>query len=360
MKIATIGLNCLFGGALLALAACNSSNSAIKDSAKTAKADETTQLATEASTETTQAAKEENKELAKVITKKGGVQNRGAYIKVLVNKTPITNFDIQRRVKFLALRRVPGNRAKIAENEMIEQAIKLQEAKRRRRTATTEQIDAAFANFAKQNRATPAILTRELGKLGVGAPHFKEFIKTQISWQRTIQGKFQSETARVSEQQAIQQLRESGNQKPKVNEYSFKQVIFVVPKNKRSKAILASRKREANTFRQTVSGCDTLLQSIKSLKDVSIIDRRHIMEPELPGNWKDAISKAGAGNTTSPQETEKGVEFMAICSTRTVDDDRAAQVTKQSTDFTQFGDKSSEFSDKYLKELRENATIVYQ
>ena len=357
MNIATIGLNCLFGGALLALSACNSSNSAIKDSASSG---EGAQLATEASTETTEAAKEENKELAKVITKKGGVQNRGAYIKVLVNKTPITNFDIQRRAKFLALRRVPGNRTKLAENEMIEQALKLQEAKLRRRTATKEQVDAAYANFAKQNRATPAILSKQLGQLGVGSTHFKEFIKTQISWQRTVQGKFQNETTRVSEQQAIQQLRESGNQKPKVNEYSFKQVVFVVPKNKRSKSALSARKREANSFRQTVSGCDTLLQSIKALKDVSLIDRRHIMEPELPSNWKDAIANAGVGNTTPPQETEKGIEFMTICSSKTVDDDRAAQVTKQSTDFTQFGEQSGEFSKKYLDELRERAIIVYQ
>jgi peptidyl-prolyl cis-trans isomerase SurA len=357
MKIATIGLNCLFSGALLALVACNSSNSAIKEGAK---AGEGTQLATEANTETTEAAKEEKTELAKVITKTDGVQNRGAYIKILVNKTPITNFDIQRRAKFLALRRVPGNPTKPAENEMIEQARKLQEAKLRRRTATTAQVDAAFANFAKQNRASPKILSQQLGKLGVGSTHFKEFIKTQISWQRTVQGKFQSETSRVSEQQAITQLRESGNQKPKVNEYSFKQVIFVVPKNKRSKSALAARTREANAFRKTVSGCDTLLQSIKSLKDVSLIDRRHIMEPELPENWKSAISKASVGGTTPAQETEKGAEFMAICSSKTVDDDRAAQVTKQSTDFTQFGEQSGDFSKKYLNELRKNATIVYQ
>lgn len=357
MKLATIGLNCLFSGALLALVACNSSSSAIKEDKSSS---ESSQLATEASEATTEAAQEENKEVAKVITRKGGVQNRGTFIKVLVNRTPITNVDIRRRASFLKLRRVSGNRTKIAENEMIEQALKLEEARRRRTTATKEQVDAAFANFAKQNRATPAILSRELGKLGVGSPHFKEFIKTQISWQRTVQGKFQAETTRVSEQQAIQQLKESGNQKPKVTEYSFKQVIFVVPKNKRSKSALAKRRSEANAFRQTFAGCDTLLQSIKALRDVSLIDRRHIMEPELPGNWKDAVSKTSAGSTTAPQETERGIEFMAVCSTRTVDDDRAAKVTKQATDFTSFGEQGSEFSKKYLNELRENATIVYQ
>lgn len=357
MKITRIGLNCLFGGALLGLVACNSSSSALKQEAK----EETgSQLATAASTETTEAAKEENKELAKIITRKGGVKNRGAYIRVLVNKTPITNFDIQRRAKFLALRRIPGNRNKIAENEMIEQALKLEEAKLRRTTATKEQVDEAFATFAKQNRATPAILSRELGKLGVGAPHFKEFIKTQISWQRTIQAKFQSETTRVSEREAIQQLRESGNQKPKVDEFTFKQVVFVVPKNKRSKSALSARRIEANAFRRTVNGCDNLLQSIKALKDVSIIDRRHVMEPELPSRWKDSVAKAGVGNTTPVQETDRGIEFMTICSSRTVDDDRAAKISKQSTDFTQFGEKANEFSKEYLDELRKNATIVYQ
>lgn len=358
MNITKIGLNCLFGGALLGLVACNSSSSAIKDTEQQSAPAGTQQTA--ATTTEEKANKAENTETANVTRRKGGVANRGAYIKVLVNRTPVTNIDVQRRAKFLSLRRVSGNRNQIAEREMIEQALKLEEARRVNRVATQEQIDAAFANFAKQNRTTPAVLSRELGKLGVGAPHFKEFIKTQISWNRTIQGKFQAETSRVSEREAIQQLRESGNAKPKVSEYTFKQVVFVVPKNKRSNATLAARTREANAFRQTVSGCENLLPAIKALKDVSILDRRHIMEPELPANWKDAIANAGVGGTTPVQQTEKGVEFMTVCSSRVVDDDRAAQVSQQATDFSTFGEQSSEFSDKYLKELRDKAKIVYQ
>ena len=257
MKLATIGLNCLFSGALLALVACNSSSSAIKDKAEKS---ETTQLASEATEETTEAAQEETKELAKVIQKKGGVQNRGAFIRILVNKNAITNLDIQRRIQFFKLRRVPGNHTKLAENEMIEQVLKLEEATRRNTLATDEQVDAAFANFAKSNRATTSILSKELNRRGVGARHFKSFIRTQISWQRTVQGRFQAETTRISEEKALQNLRENGNQKPKVSEYSFKQVIFVVPKNKRSATAIATRKREANAFRQTVNGCDNLLQ----------------------------------------------------------------------------------------------------
>lgn len=357
MKLATVGLNCLFSGALLALVACNSSSSAIKESAEK---NETTQLASEATEETTEAAKEDTKELAKVIQKKGGVANRGAFIKIMVNKNAITNLDIQRRIQFFKLRRAPGNHTKLAENEMIEQVLKLEEATRRNTLASDEQVETAFGNFAKQNRATKSILTKELNRRGVGARHFKTFIRTQISWQRTVQGRFQAETTRISEEKALQNLRENGNIKPKVNEYSFKQVVFVVPKNKRSATTIAARKREANAFRQTVNGCDNLLQSIKGLKDVSLLDRRHIMEPELPSRWKDQIASASVGGTTVAQETEKGVEFMTICKTRTVDDDRAAQVTQQSADFSQFNEKRGEVSKRYLDELRERATIVYQ
>ena len=358
MKIATLGLNCLFSGALLTLVACNSSSSALKDD--DTKSSKGTQVAAEATEETTQAAKEEKVELAKVINKPGGVANRGAFIKILVNRNPITNLDIRRRAKFLEIRRVPGNRTKLAENELIEQILKLQEATRRRTLANDQQVDEAFNNFAKRNRASPSQLKQQLSQFGVGAPHFKTFIRTQISWQRTVQGKFQAETVRISEQDALIKLRESGNQKPKVDEFTFKQVVFVVPKNKRSPAALAKRKIEANAFRQTVSSCDNLLQSVKGLKDVAILDRRHVMEPELPVRWKESISAAGVGNSTPVQETEKGVEFMAICSTRTVDDDRAAKVSQQETDFSEFGEASPELSKKYLDELRSNATIIYQ
>ena len=363
MNTYTLGLGCLFSVSLLALAACNSSSSAIKgkDSSKTEVA-AAQPSATDASQDVSEEAttSQEPKELAKVVNKPGKVKNRGAFIKILVNKTPITNFDIQRRVKFLQLRRIGGNRSKVAENELIEQVLKLQEAKLRRTVATDEQVNTAFGKFAQQNRAKPAQLSRELGRLGVGAPHFKEFIRTQISWQRTVQGRFQAETRRVSEQQAIKDLRESGGPKPKVAEYTFKQVIFVVPQNKRSATTLGARKREANAFRQTVGGCDNLLSGIKTLRDVSVLDRRHIMEPELPERWKESIAAAGVNGTTPAQETEKGVEFMVVCNSRVVDDDRAARVTKQSSDFTSFNEKSSAFAKKYLDELRERATIVYQ
>ena len=51
-------------------------------------------------------------------------------IKVIVNRIPITTYDIQRRAAFMKLQRRKGNLNELAEEEMIDQALRLGEAQR--------------------------------------------------------------------------------------------------------------------------------------------------------------------------------------------------------------------------------------
>ena len=146
-----------------------------------------------------------------------------------------------------------------------------------------------------------------------------------------------------------------GGNKPKATEYMLQQVIFVVPASER-KAKLATRKREADAMRQRFSGCDSTRQFVKGLLDVTIRDLGRVLEPELPPDWEKFIKETSQGKATKVRETERGVEFIGICSTREVSDDRVAQIV-----FTNEGnldEKAKEFSDKYTKELREKARIV--
>jgi len=350
--------------AMFAIAGCANSGSnkteTLEEGKKTAS--QTTTAASENTTEEAQAKPEEEAKVAEanVVRKQGKVQNRGGFVRLSVNNNPVTNFDLSRREKFLRLRRQSGNLKNVAETEMIEQVLKLQESVRRRTLASDEAVNTAFANFASRNRTTPANLSRELRKLGIGADHFKEFIRTQISWQRTVQGRFQSETNQVTEQEAIIGLRSSGSEKPELTEYNFKQVVFVIPESRRNAGTLAARKTEANTFRINYTNCANAINLAKTLKDVSVIDRKRILEPELPLNWKEAIIATGENGITPAQETNRGIELMAVCSKRQVKDDKAAKIATQDTEFQGFNEKSSQLSKNYLNELRSRATIIYQ
>ena len=364
--MSTLSIRLAFLGLLLTGAVACSSSGGSLDTDK-AKSQPAANAETNAATTTGEAslaaeavAEPEQQQAYKKITQnRGTVANRGGYIRILVNKQPVTNYDIQRRVKFLQLRRVPGNRAKLAEEELIEQVMKLQEAKRRNVLASEAQVNEAFANFASRNRVSPARMSQELARLGVGAEHFKEFIRGQISWQRAVQGRFQAETTQVTERDAVMQLRQAGSAKPEVTEYNIQQVVFVIPKDKRNNTRLAARRAEATALRQRFTSCDETLNLAKTLRDVSVIDRKRIMEPELPSRWSGDIIEAGNNGVTRVRDTERGVEFIAVCSKRAVNDDRAAQISTQSAEFESFNQRGSEFSQKYLDEIRSRSTIAY-
>jgi len=295
---------------------------------------------------------------AKIIRKEPTVTQRGTFIRILVNNEPITNSEIQRRVKFRQLRRIKATAAE-AEQELIDELLKLQEARERNVLASDAQVNQAFENFSKGNRTTAARMATQLDQFGVGAAHFKQYIRAQMSWNRAVAGKYQSDNAQNSQSKALFELRKSGSAKPETTEYLLQQIIFVIPQDKRA-ALMKNRKAEALAFQQRYGGCDTAIDLAKQLRDVSVKSLGRLMLPELPPNWSDDIQKTAVGATTAPKETEKGVELIAVCKARVVSDDRAAQVVSQSQAFDKLEQEADGAADSYLAELRKSAVIIFK
>lgn len=295
---------------------------------------------------------------AKVLHKESTVSKKGSYIRILVNNEPITNFDIARRAKFRQLRRMKGGTAE-AEQELIDEKLKLQEARDRGVIANDAQVNAAFENFAKGNKSTPDRMAAQLDQFGVGAAHFKEFIRSQMSWGRAISGKLQAQTRDNAQGKALFEIRKSGGAKPETTEYTLQQIVFVIPADKRA-ALLKARHAEALAFSQRFSGCENAIGLAKELRDVAVKELGRMMAPELPPAWRDEIVKTEVGKTTQPKDTEKGVELIAVCKSRITSDDRAAQVVSQSQAFDKLDEKGDAAGEEYLAELRKAAVIVYK
>jgi peptidyl-prolyl cis-trans isomerase SurA len=287
------------------------------------------------------------------------VQPAGANeIRVLVDANPITSYDIQRRAAFLKLQRKTGNLNEMAKQELIDEMLKRMEMKRRGIDISQKEIDEAFAGFASRNKLTTAQLSEVLNKAGVTPEHFKTFIMVQMGWGRALSAKARS-SGMISEQDAVQRMRQQGGTKPTATEYLLQQVIFVIPADKRQ-ALTPKRRQEANAFRSRFQSCDTTRALTKGMIDVTVRDLGRVLEPRLPGDWADDVKKTPVGRTTPVHDTEKGVEFLAVCSTRQVSDDRVAQLVFSMEDAQKkVGDaKGEKLSEDYLKELRSKARIV--
>ncbi|MGB7287685.1 MAG: SurA N-terminal domain-containing protein [Salaquimonas sp.] len=331
----------------LLLSACNTPTKAVESAAQLEQAEATAEQEAEAELK------------SNVIRQKSTVTKKGTNISAIVNGQAITNYDVQRRVAFLKLRRVSGNRNDKALEELVEQNLKLQEANLRGTRASDTQVDGAFANFAKSNRMSTNQLGNMLGQSGVSIGHFKEFIRGQMSWSRTVQGKFRSDTVSKSTSDAIFQIRKEGGEKPTSNEYLLEQTIFVVPAGS-SKSVISQRRTEALAFKSTFTKCGETITKAAGLRDVTVRTLPRSLELQLPPNWKDEISKLDEGQTTKIQNTDKGVEFIAVCSKKLVSDDNVAIVTNQQSEFDKFNESSDQAGADYLAELKSKAKIIYR
>lgn len=276
-------------------------------------------------------------------------------IKIVVNKQAITSRDLSRRTALLRLQRQSGKLSTKAREQLIEEALIRQELTSRRAMPGQAEVDRAFANFAQGNGMSAKRMSQILNQAGVGAKHFKEFIRLQIGWPRMVAARYGG-SGKLSKQDLVSKMLERGADKPTTTEYILQQVIFVVPSSKRSKSALNRRNTEAKRFRPQIDSCETTKQKAVGLKDVTVRNLGRFLQPELPSEWTPLITKTAINKPTGTRITEKGVEFLVICKSRSVSDDRAAEMVFR-LEQQESGEASSN-SKKYLDELRRRAVIA--
>ena len=278
-------------------------------------------------------------------------------VKILVNNEVITSGDIAKRINFMHLQHQTGDVNKMAQEQLINELLKRQEIQRVRMSVSTEDVDASFARFAASNKMTLAQLNDVLTKTGVTPAHFKSYVAVQMSWPRVLNARFGS-SGKMSPDELITRMTQNKNNTT-TTEYFLKQVIFVVPAAKKV-AIGGQRKAEAEASRAKFPSCDQAKVFAATMHDVSVRDLGRVLAPELPPQWKPLIESA-TGNTTSALVTDRGVEYLAICSKRQVSDDVAAAAVFRQEDLGKNAEGEATGNDKkYVDELRAKAQIVYR
>ncbi|ACM26054.1 peptidylprolyl isomerase [Agrobacterium rhizogenes] len=280
-------------------------------------------------------------------------------VKVVVNNSVITSGDIAKRINFLKLQHQKGDLNKLAQEQLVDETLKRAEISRVRMSVSTSDVDSAFGRFAASNKMSPQQLGQILDKMGVGVDHFKSYIAVSMSWPRVVNARFGSSGGnKLSNDDLVTRMTENKT-KPVTTEYFLKQIVFVVPQAKRN-AILNQRKSEAEASRAKFPGCDQAKVFAATMRDVSVQDLGRVLAPDLPEIWKPLLEQA-KGNTTTPVVTDRGVEYVAICSQRQVNDDVAAAAVFRAEDIGKAGAQGISANDKkYMDELRSKAQILYR
>lgn len=271
-----------------------------------------------------------------------------ATVKITVNGTPITDIQIAQRVALLKLERRASQKTAI--EELINETLQIQEAKRLGFVIPEKDVDEAFLQVARQLKVSASNLTKVLTDNGVGLQTLRERLRANLAWGKVA-------ATAVSSRISISEADIDAEAKAKLTaansyDYILKQVLFLTPKGSSA----SKRTAQANQYKKSFKGCDTAVELSLSYTDAAVTDlgRRHATQ--MPEAVAAELSKLNVGGITKPRVVEGGVVMLAICAKET-----SADTTFIASDLRQNAGNGAlqAEADKYLAQLKAKAQIVY-
>ena len=265
---------------------------------------------------------------------------------VTVNGVPISDLEISARVKLLALE--GGGNSTKARQQLIDEQLQLQEAKRLNITISPQQVEDAFQQVARNVKLSTDKLNELLRSRGVSADTMKARLRAALAWQQLTQMVVR-ERVQVSDLELDQQASAQLGQDLSYD-YILKEVLFITSGN------ASARTGQANKYRSGFQGCDSAVQLSLNFTDAAVRDmgRRHATQ--LPEALAKELAGLNVGGITKPRVTEQGVSMLAICSKTAA---RDTTFLKNKLRSEQGNEAMKAEVEKYLEELRKKAQIVY-
>lgn len=272
-----------------------------------------------------------------------------ATVKISVNGTPITDVQISQRQALMKLEK--GGSAKAAQDELINEALQLQEAKRLGFTISDSDVDNAVLQLARNMKVSNSNLEKILTERGVPMSTLRDRLRANIAWNKISATAI---SARVSVSEAdIDKEAKAKLTAANSYDYILKEVLFLTVKGGPS---VASRTAQANQYRKAFKGCDSAVQESLAYTDAAVRDigRRHATQ--MPDPIAAELGKLNVGGISSPRVTEAGVSMLAVCAKEaSTDTTYLADTIRQ----TQGNGALKTEADKYLANLKAKAQIVY-
>jgi peptidyl-prolyl cis-trans isomerase SurA len=286
-----------------------------------------------------------------------GSPSHAQTVEVMVNGEPITDFDIAQRIKldFLTMHKQP-NRQDVV-NELIDEKVKIREAKKYGVDPGASDIEQAYAQMASRMRISPDQLSKSLESQGIRPDTLKSRIKADMVWTSLVRGRYK-ERLQVGETDVAAAVKAEGGgetQQADAFEYRMQPVVLVVPKGA-SPAAMESRKKEAETLRAKVQTCDEANTYFKSMPNAAIRDTVVKTSADIPAVLRKVLDDTPLGHLTPPEITKQGVEMVALCGRKptTIDTPKKKEIRDKL-----YAQKYEATSKSYLQEIRREAMIEY-
>jgi len=284
----------------------------------------------------------------------GGVA-RAQQVVVIVNGEPITALDIEQRSKLaeLSTHKAPPRQEVL--DELINEKLKVREAKKFGLEISSSEVDSAFATMAGRMRLTPDQLTDQLAKSGIHVATLKARIKADLTWPQLVRGRYSS-SLQIGDKDILTAM-DSKSTDTVGYDYTLRPILFLVPAGS-PETFVEGRKREAEALRNRFQDCESGIAFARALKDVAVRDQVIRSSADIPVELRKVLEGVEVGRLTAPEVTKFGVEMFAMCAKKesTADNSPIRRQVRESIMAQRYEQRSKQ----YLQELRRGAMLEYK
>jgi peptidyl-prolyl cis-trans isomerase SurA len=279
-----------------------------------------------------------------------------AQVVVIANGSPITEYDIQQRMKLDAISQKSPNRQQ-AINDLIDDRLKIARAKVYGLEVGDSEITGAFENMAGRQHITVAQFTQVLERSGISPNTVKARIRAEMTWQQLIRGKYNS-SLQIGDSDIAKALKDKNEgDAPAVGYiYTLYPVMVVVARGS-SEATISAKRSEAENLRSRFASCADGLAMARGLRDVAVRDPITRNSADLSPQLRDLLGNIQVGRLTPPEVTAQGLQMFAVCNKKesATDSPQKREMREQL-----FAKRFESESKKYLDEIRKAAMIEYK
>ena len=256
-----------------------------------------------------------------------------------------------------------GLKKKILE-ELVSERIQLQQANKLGVALTDEDLDARLDQIAgrNKNKKTGKALSRSefsnsLKKMGIPIREFRSRMKAKGSWIRVVRQKFQFQV-NIGDQDIDRLINTQSDDKNKLK------TVYKIQRVRLSLAASASEQAKtdrlihAQRLRQTVTSCAHLRKAVSRVKGATLKSIGTKAADTFPHTMRAYLSNIKDGRLTPPTLTSSGVELYAVCDRK---QRRVADKTKRKAVKEKLRQQEFEvLARRHLQDLRQEASIEYR
>jgi peptidyl-prolyl cis-trans isomerase SurA len=280
-----------------------------------------------------------------------------AQVVVIANGSPITEYDIQQRMKLEASASQKGATRQQIIDDLINDRLKISKAKVYGLEVDDGEVNRAFEGMATRQHVTVQQFSQVLERAGISPNTVKARIRAELTWQQLIRGKFGA-SLQIGESDIASALKDRNESEASSVGYVYTlyPVTVVVPRGS-NEATVSAKRGIADNLRTRFVSCNEGLAMARALRDVAVREPITRSSGDLSAQLREILGSIEVGHLTAPEVTPQGLQMFAVCNKKETTAESPLRREVREQIYTKRFESESK---KFLEEIRKSAMIEYK